>query len=277
MSQAQPVSSNRAAADRAAISSLLADLNVPTVSAPSDPVTDVPAASTTTVIAANPDAGADDGTNHDLESVLAKLDAAEPAAADKPAKGKGKGKGKNKAAAPATGEPAADPAAAAPKPAKIPRIHFANKIDRIKHRLGEELGDYLVLELADAELTDDALSEKQAETMVLLESMNVKEKNRANFLFDFMAEKKADLNGVMETAFRLLAADGELTTGDNGNLHQKLLAKPYAPGSARATGRNTVNVMERLKVIVKSEKQKFLPNPNSVILMKVNALLGLGE
>src|SRR5260370_31863529 len=62
-------------------------------------------------------------------------------------------------------------AVAAPKAAKAPkapRVHYENKTDRIKSRLGEKLGDYLVLELNDAELEGDALKAKQDETLAAI-------------------------------------------------------------------------------------------------------------
>jgi hypothetical protein len=166
--------------------------------------------------------------------------------------------------------------AAAPAKARTPRIHYANKTDRIKARLGANLGNYLVLEIADADLEGDALKAKQDETLAVIDAMSVKVKNRASLLLDFLSGKTAKPNEILKRALDVLAADGKITTGDNGNLHKNLIAKPYSPSAARAMGRNTVTVMEKTKMIVAgANKGEFLPNPSSLFLAMANEMTGL--
>jgi hypothetical protein len=166
-------------------------------------------------------------------------------------------------------------AADAAKPAPQPRIFFADKADRIAHRLGADLGNYMVLEIADALLEGDALKAKQDETFAMIRDMSVKVKNRASLLLDFAAGKKAELNSVIATAFRTLKADGKITVGDKGNFIVTLLARPYSLNSARAMGNNTISLLKQLKVLVDGGKGMYVANPNSLILAKVNGLLGL--
>lgn len=167
----------------------------------------------------------------------------------------------------------ATPAAA--KPARTPRTHYQNKTDRIKARLGDKLGDYLVLELDDASLEGDALKAKQDETLAVIDAMSVKVKNRASLLIDWLSGKTGKPNEILKRALDVLAADGKITTGDNGNLHKNLIAKPYSPSAARAMGRNTVTVMERTKMIVAgATKGEFLPNPGSLFLVMAQQLMG---
>jgi len=162
----------------------------------------------------------------------------------------------------------------APKVPKAPRVHYENKTDRIKSRLGEKLGDYLVLELNDAELEGDALKAKQDETLAVIDAMSVKVKNRASLLMDFLSGKATKPNEIMKRALDCLAADGKLTTGDKGNLHLNLLTKPYSTAAARSMGRNTLTVMEKTKMIVLSTKGEYLPNPESLFLVMANQKLG---
>jgi hypothetical protein len=166
----------------------------------------------------------------------------------------------------ATEMSAAEPTAAAKK-VRTPRTHYQNKTDRIKARLGSSLGDYLVLEIADAELEGDALKAKQDETLAVIDAMSVKVKNRASLLMDWLSGKTNKPNEIFKRALDVLAADGKIQTGDNGNLHKNLLSKPYSPSAARAMGRNTVTVMEKTKMIVQTGKGEFAPNPNSLFLM----------
>jgi len=171
--------------------------------------------------------------------------------------------------------PAAEEAAAVttPKAARAPRVHYQNKTDRIKARLGANLGDYLVLEIADASLEGDALKAKQDETLAVIDAMSVKVKNRASLLMDFLSGKTAKPNEILKRALDVLAADGKITTGDKGNLHLNLLAKPYSVSAARAMGRNTLTVMEKTKMIVAGTKGEFLPNPQSLFLAMAQQML----
>jgi len=169
---------------------------------------------------------------------------------------------------------AAKEAEKAAKPPKQPRVKYENKTDLMKARLGERLGEFMVLEVSDAGLTGDELTAKQNETLALIDGMSQKVKNRANFLMTYM-HGGGKLNEVVKRAFEVLKSNGKITTGDKGNLHQNLLARPYDVSSARAMGNNTIAMLRHLKVIVAGEKGEYLPNPNSLILMKVNGQLGL--
>jgi hypothetical protein len=172
-------------------------------------------------------------------------------------------------------EEAGAAAGAAPAKTRTPRVHYANKTDRIKARLGAKLGDYLVLELADAELDGDALKAKQDETLAVIDAMSVKVKNRASLLLDWLSGKTAQPNEILKRALTVLHADGKITTGDNGNLHKNLIAKPYSTSAARAMGRNTITVMEKCKMIVASgTKGEYVPNENSLFLGFANEMMG---
>lgn len=170
----------------------------------------------------------------------------------------------------------------AAKPQAAKRIYFADRADRIAHRLGSDLGNYMVLEIADAALEGEALKAKQDETFAVIKAMNKKVKNRASLLLDYAAGKSKSLNSVISIAFKLLKRDGKLTTGDKGNYVTTLLSKndvnprPYSPGAARAMSNNTVSLLKQLKVITDGgEKQTYVPNPNSLIAAKINGMLGL--
>jgi chemotaxis protein histidine kinase CheA len=168
---------------------------------------------------------------------------------------------------------AAKAAAKAAEPPKAPRVKYENKTDLMKARLGANLGDFMVLEVADAALSGDELAAKQAETLATIDGMSQKVKNRANFLMTYM-HSGGKLNEVVERAFKILKKDGQITTGDKGNLHLNLIARPYSAAAARAMGGNTVNMLKTLKVLV-GEKGVYTPNADSLILMKVNGQLGL--
>ncbi|RQT26013.1 hypothetical protein [Burkholderia contaminans] len=172
-------------------------------------------------------------------------------------------------------ENTADPEAATAKKERTPRVHYANKLDRIKARHGDNLGNYLVLEVADAELEGDALKAKQDETLAIIDGMGMKVKNRASLLIDWVSGKAAKPNEILKRALDVLVADGKITTGENGNLHKNLIAKPYSVSAARSMGRNTVTLMEKLKMLVPSgEKGAFVPNQESLLLMAALAKHG---
>lgn len=179
-----------------------------------------------------------------------------------------------------TGDASDVPAAtteAKPEKVRVPRKHYTNKAERIKDRLGDSLGEYTVLTLDDAAaaLDEDALKAKMDDTMSLIAGMSKKKQNRAGFLLEFVSGKKATLNNVMAIALKKLSEDGALTTGKEGNYLTALLAVPYSPAAARAMGGNTVAVLEDLKLIVPDGKGKYVANPESLLLAKVNEMLGL--
>jgi len=192
----------------------------------------------------------------------------------KPEAAKGKGKGKGKGGKKCADKPAAEKKEPKEKKAATPRKHYSSKTERVTDKFGASLGEYTVLELADAALEGDALAAKQVETMTTLKESGVKVQNRIVFLMEYAAGKSAKLNDIAATALKLLKTDGKIVTGEHGNLHLALVKK-YAKSSANAMGNNTVGAMKALKMIVAGEKQEYVANPNSLYLAKINALLSI--
>lgn len=157
------------------------------------------------------------------------------------------------------------------KAESIPRKHYASKLERISDKLGDKLGEYTVLELADAMLVGTELAAKQQETLAIVKASGTKVQNRQTFIFEFIAGKSAKLNGVIQTALTILSKDGYIAMGIEGNLYKALIAKPYSPNAAKAMGGNTVLALKSLKVVI-DEAGKLVANPNSLILAKFKAM-----
>lgn len=153
------------------------------------------------------------------------------------------------------------------------RIFFSKQSDRIAHGLGDKLSEFMLLEIEDATLSGDDLKAKNAEVLASIDATAKKVGEKANMLFKWM-NKGGDLNEVMTRAFKVLVRDGELTSGDKGNLQLELLAKPYSLGTARSQANQIFMLFPTLKITMK-EKGKMVPNPNSLIFMKAKAQLGL--
>jgi hypothetical protein len=206
-------------------------------------------------------------TLHRVAAVQASIDAATPTGIESDAAPTGEGSD----APPATTD---DSAAAAP--ARTPRRHYSDKVERIKDRLGAGAADYTVLTLADAEdVSEEKLKQVMDDTFEIIRGMNQKEKNRASLLFDFLSGKKATLNNVLETTLKVLHRDGHVTMGKTSNLIAELLGKPYSMGSARAMGGNTVGMYRDLLLLKEDGKGRFVANPESTLLAAANAKLGL--
>lgn len=163
----------------------------------------------------------------------------------------------------------------AEKAARPTRKFYASKVERVSDKLGADLGSYTVLTFADATLTGDDLAAKQQETLDALAAAGQKVQNRMTLLLEYVAGKSSKLNEVIQRAFILLKKDGHIKTGEKGNFHLDLLAKPYSAAAARAMGNNTIAAMRLLKVIEKNEEGTYVPNAESLILVKVNGMLGL--
>ena len=170
----------------------------------------------------------------------------------------------------ASAEAATDEAGAAKT--RAPRKHYADKVERLKDRMGASLSEYAVLTTEDA-LDDAAVSAAMTKTLEIIHAMNSKEKNRAGNFMEFIAGKRAKLNNVLDRVLKTLDRDGFLTTGNEGNVFKDLIARPYSPASARAMGGNTVSMFADLKVIVADGKGRFIANPDSLLLMKAQSML----
>lgn len=152
---------------------------------------------------------------------------------------------------------------------------FAKTSEKIAHRLGDKAGDFLVLEMADATLSAEELTAKQAEMMKAFDATSqIKVREKMVQLFGYL-RNGGKLNEVMRRSFTVLIADGQLTSGDKGNLHLNLLTKPYSPGTARAQSGQIFSLFPALKIVVKSERGVYVANPDSVILQTMKTTLGL--
>lgn len=173
----------------------------------------------------------------------------------------------------------------APKEPKAPRItyvgHKASEV--LKARLGEKANEMLVLEVEDATLSPAELEAKQSELLALLNkrpgtgeggSTQKKVAEKVVMLFGWL-KNGGSLNTVLDITFRTLIKDGEIQSGEKGNLWQALLAKPYSKGTANAQGGQMMAMLPMLKIATKTEKGKLVANPNSLILAAVKAQLGL--
>lgn len=221
-------------------------------------VQDEPSALSVEVTALNPDIPEGDGISEEEQNAV--NEKAYDALTEKPAV---KAKPEKKATAPK--EPKV-------KVEAVERKHYSSKVERIADKLGASLGDFTVLELADAILEGDALKAKQQETLDIIKASGKKVQNRQAFILEFIAGKSAKLNGVIQTAVAILAKDGEIVTGVEGNFHKTLLAKPYSVNAAKAMGGNTLLALKLLKMVNVAEGGKLVANPNSLILAKLNAM-----
>lgn len=176
-------------------------------------------------------------------------------------------------------DPEVEAAPVKTKKASTPRVSYGTtadgKVRRLKDKLGDSAAEYTVLTLDDAGLDEQALAAKVDETFGLIAKMNKKEANRAAMFIEFVAGKKSQMNNVLKRVLQVLAADGYLTTGMQGNVMVDLLSVPYSAGAARAMGGNTIGMYEDLAVLKADGKGRFIANPDSLLLMKANQLLGL--
>lgn len=142
-------------------------------------------------------------------------------------------------------------------------------------RLGEKLGEFLVLEVADAGLDATALKVRQDEILAVVDELAKKVGEKATMLFSYMANG-GKLNEVLARAFKVLARDGKLTSGNKGNLQTDLLEKPFSAGTSASQSNQIFMLFPALKITTR-EKGCLMSNPDSLILMKMNAELGLSN
>lgn len=168
---------------------------------------------------------------------------------------------------------AKDATAKEPKEKKE-RIFFSKQSERVAHMLNDKVGEFMLLEVGDAALTGEELTAKNKEVLALFDADTTAKKvaEKAAMLVKWM-HKGGELNEVMKRAFTLLAKEGVLTSGDKGNLQVDLGSK-YSMGTSRSQANQMFMLFPLLKITTK-EKGKMVANPESLYLMKANALLGL--
>ena len=96
------------------------------------------------------------------------------------------------------------------KKERAPRKHYADKIERLKDRMGASLSEYSVLTVDDLSAEDDAaLAAATERTLEIIRSMNSKEKNRASNFMEYLSGKRIKLNNVLERVLVVLEHRGE--------------------------------------------------------------------
>lgn len=146
-------------------------------------------------------------------------------------------------------------------------------------RLGGDTSD-IVLEFSDAELSDEDLAKKQRAFLSLLnnqptvnsdgQTVQKKVAEKVVILFTMFKLKKS-WNEVMYRTFKTLLTDGYIQSGEKGNLHAELLAKPYSLGTARAQAGQMMQMLPLLKITKEDGKGRLIPNDESTILARLKA------
>ena len=152
----------------------------------------------------------------------------------------------------------------------------AKTSEKIMFRLGSKAGDFLVLETKDADLDETALKARQEELLKQFDGTSqIKVREKMVQLFGYLSDANGKLNEVMRRAFTVLIKDGNLISGEKGNLHVDLLAKPYSFGTARAQSGQIFSLFPQLKIVNKTDRGVYTANPDSVILQAMKQRLGL--
>lgn len=208
-------------------------------------------------------------------------DSSKPETTPEAVTGKGKKKGKGKKAS-AASEPAAGGEPEAPKTPKVPRATSVTHKpgDLLKAKLGAKASEFLIFSMNDAATLDQAGLEAKAQAFI--DRMNdkdaiadkVREKIQMFFVWMMKGGGAETLNEVMRRALTVLHEQGELTSGDKGNLQLNLLSKPYSLGTARSQANQMFMAFPELGLTVK-EKGKMVPNPDSALLPIAKQMLGL--
>lgn len=167
-----------------------------------------------------------------------------------------------------------------PKAPTTERTTYQNskKSEVLLSRLDNNASE-IVLEFSDADLSPQALAEKQREFLNLLniqphmsttgDSTQKKVAEKVVILFSMFSKKSDRWNEVMRRTFEVLLHDGFITSGDKGNLVQNLLTKPYSIGTARAQAGQMYKMLPLLKIASETEKGKFVLNENSTIVARL--------
>jgi hypothetical protein len=184
--------------------------------------------------------------------------------------------GKKKEVAPAAAE--AEPIEAAASEPAVPKAPRATSVthnpgDLLLAKLGEKADDWLVFD------SNASLEQIQVDKACFIDRMNNRDaiadkvREKINMFMVWMV-KGGTLNEVLKRAITVLHQDGQLTSGDKGNLQLNLLSKPYSVGTARSQANQMFMALPELQLTIK-ERGRMVPNPNSPLLIGAYAALGL--
>lgn len=174
---------------------------------------------------------------------------------------------------------AVEPKAKKEKKAKEPK---APRVTSLTHKPGDRLiallggnKDALVFAKSDDTIAAEKRAEKFIEDMNDREAIADKVKDKAIMLLTWIVSGKdtSALNEVLKRSFEVLFKDGELTSGQKGNLQQNLLSKPYSAGTA-ASQANQMFMLFPILGITTREKGKMVINPDSTIVEAMKLKLG---
>lgn len=166
---------------------------------------------------------------------------------------------------------------AEPKKPAAPRTPvLTTRSAKIHHRLGDKASEYLILDTKDAELSEKELKTMQAELMALFDGDKFPKKvgEKATMLFGYL-RNGGKLNEIMRRAFTTLIKDGELVGGNKGNLIENFLSKPYSIGTAQSQATQMFALFPLLKICFPRAGGKMAINPDSTIIAKMRAELGI--
>jgi hypothetical protein len=144
------------------------------------------------------------------------------------------------------------------------------RAERIINQLGADAIDYTTL-------TPDWSSKDEAaqleEFSAIISSMAEYVGDKAVNLFSFL-KTGGGLNTVTSRAFDVFIRDGQIVGGDQGNIVQNLLTKPYSIGTARSQGNQMIQLFTGLEIGKRTARGTVVVNPDSVILERVKTILG---
>jgi hypothetical protein len=147
---------------------------------------------------------------------------------------------------------------------------FMRKLDRIAT-------ENLLLEFTDRNLDEAGLAAKRDEVLSLIAAnTQIKVQEKCDLLFNWI-QSRGKLNNVIARTIRVLVSEGYLIFGNKGNLYQDLLMEPYSDGTAKAQAAQMSSMLPMLKIVFNDGNGRFVPNQDSLLLMRLKVELQLDE
>lgn len=154
-------------------------------------------------------------------------------------------------------------------------VSGAKKSEVIRERLGEKLGDTLVLEMSDAELKPKALAKMQDEVLETIDNMAKKVGEKAvNLLGAVNGTSK--LSAYTEIAFKFMKNNPEGFTALDLIAHMQDQdangIKAYSLGTARSQSHQMVQLFSSLK-LVNLDGKSLVMNTDSMLAVAIEGML----
>lgn len=110
-----------------------------------------------------------------------------------------------------------------------------------------------------------------------LEHAPKKVQDRMTYFVEYVSGKVDAINSFQETAIKILCKEGKIDAKKGGSFQRAMYdypTHPYRAGTVNSCTASSLKAMQLLKIVIKNERNEWVPNPKSTYLPVLRQKLG---